>query len=72
MDDSPKEHLKAYGVCYWLLNKGVEADWLLNYRGGSFAAENNTELEKECILRGVSYEVLPSAQYQNILRQIQK
>jgi hypothetical protein len=70
MDESQKEHLKAYGVCYWLLNKGVEADWLLNYRGGSFAAENNNELEKECILRGVSYEVIPSAQYQNILRQI--
>jgi hypothetical protein len=70
MDEAQKEHLKAYGICYWLLNKGTEADWLLNYRGGSFATENNTELEKECIIRGVSYEVIPSAQYQNILHQI--
>ena len=37
MDDTQKECLKAYGLCYWALSKQVEIDWLLNYRGGSFA-----------------------------------
>ena len=37
MDAKQKEHLKAYGITFWMLQKGIEAHWLLNYRGGSFA-----------------------------------
>ncbi|HPH21877.1 MAG TPA: asparagine synthetase B, partial [Haliscomenobacter sp.] len=65
-----KDHLKAYGITYWVLNKGVEAWWLLNYRGGSFAFEHNKTFEKECLTRGVTYEILPDAQFNNILNQI--
>ena len=36
MDLKQKEHLKAYGITYWILQNEVEAHWLLNYRGGSF------------------------------------
>ena len=39
MDETQKEHLKAYGVAFWLLQREVPVDWLLNYRGGSFACE---------------------------------
>ena len=36
MDDQQKDHLKAYGITYWVIEKGGEAQWLLNYRYGSF------------------------------------
>lgn len=68
--DKQKDHLKAYGITYWVLNQGIEAWWLLNYRGGSFAFQHSKAFEKECLTRGVSYEVLPDAQFNNILNQI--
>jgi hypothetical protein len=70
MDETQKDHLKAYGICYWVLKQGAEADWLLNYRGGSFAFPQSALIEKECVIRGVSYQNIPSAQYQNILTEI--
>ncbi|WP_372936576.1 hypothetical protein, partial [Mariniphaga sediminis] len=36
MDDSQQDHLKSYGIAYWVLQRNVEVKWLLNYRGGSF------------------------------------
>jgi hypothetical protein len=57
-------------MTYWVLNNKVEAWWLLNYRGGSFAFEHNKLFEKECLTRGVSYEIIPDAQFKNILDQI--
>ncbi len=65
-----RNHLKAYGITYWVLQNGVEAWWLLNYRGGSFAFVHSKALEKECITRGVSYEVIPDAQFALIRNQI--
>jgi hypothetical protein len=47
MDNSQKNHLKAYGIAYWTLQNGVEVKWLLNYRGGSFLIQNNTDIENE-------------------------
>lgn len=49
---SQKNHLKAYGMTYWVINQGIEAYWLLNYRGGSFAFYHTTGFEKECKVRG--------------------
>lgn len=70
MDENQKEHLKAYGIAYWVLKSGAEVDWLLNYRGGSFAFQYAREIETECKLRNVSYEVVPDAKYTSILQQI--
>lgn len=61
MDQTQKEHLKSYGITYWALAKGKEGEWLLNYRGGSFMFELEKEIEKECLIRGVSYEIIPDA-----------
>ena len=36
MDDTQTDHLKAYGLAYWALQRGQQGEWLLNYRGGSF------------------------------------
>lgn len=70
MDQSQKNHLKAYGIAYWVLKNDVELDWLLNYRGGSFMFKHFKELENECIIRGVSYEVIADARSTAILTEI--
>ncbi|MCK9480846.1 MAG: asparagine synthetase B [Bacteroidia bacterium] len=61
MDDVQKEHLKAYGITYWVLAQGGEGEWLLNYRGGSFMFDYLKNIEKECLIRGVTYEIVPDA-----------
>lgn len=65
-----KDHLKAYGITYWVLDKGVEAYWLLNYRGGAFAFKNVPAFEKECKTRGVSYEIISNAEFAAIRQEI--
>ncbi len=70
MDPDQKDHLKAYGITYWVLDKGAEAWWLLNYRGGSFAFRHNPMFEKECRTRGVSFEILPDVQFNGVLEEI--
>lgn len=70
MDDDQANHLKSYGIAYWVITKGAEVDWLLNYRGGSFAFPYSQTFESECIIRGVSYAVMPTAQYNKVLADI--
>ena len=70
MDDVQKDHLKSYGVAFWVLTKGKEVDWLLNYRGGSFMTNYDNRIENECKVRGISYEVIPDAKTAEILNQI--
>ncbi len=70
MDNTQKNHLKAYGIAYLALTKDIPLDWLLNYRGGSFALPQNSILEKECLIRNVSYEVIPDAKMSSILNEI--
>lgn len=72
MDAQQNDHLKAYGIAYQSLEYEVQTDWLLNYRGGSFAFERNSTLEKECKIRGVSFEIIADVQYQGILNNIAK
>ncbi len=71
MDMTQKDHLKAYGITFWVLQKEVEAHWLLNYRGGSFAFPHRLEFEKECKARGVTYQVISDAQFKAIQEEIQ-
>ncbi len=68
--EGQQNHLKAYGITYWILENGSEAWWLLNYRGGSFAIPHNPIFEKECLTRGVSFDVIPDAQFNKILNDI--
>jgi hypothetical protein len=71
MDLSQTDHLKAYGLAYWTLKQGQTVDWLLNYRGGSFATDLNPSVETEARLRGVAYEVVDGATISQIYAQIQ-
>jgi hypothetical protein len=70
MDQSQANHLKAYGIAYWVLDAGVEIDWLLNYQGGSFMVNHSQKIENELIIRGVSYEVISDARATQILTDI--
>lgn len=70
MDNTQKNHLKAYGITYWVLKKDIEASWLLNYRGGSFMFKYNELFEKELKIRGVSYQVIADVQSTAILQQV--
>ena len=70
MDDTQREHLKAYGIAYWVLEQDVEVSWLLNYRGGSFMCAHHQLIENECVIRGVSYQVIADVQASAILQEI--
>ncbi|MFP5470779.1 MAG: asparagine synthetase B [Bacteroidia bacterium] len=65
-ESSQKNHLKAYGVAFWALENNVEIEWLLNYRGGSFLLPHLKSIEEACVIRGVSFEILPDAKVQAI------
>jgi len=62
MDQTQKNHLKAYGTAFWTLNNGINVEWILNYRGGSFMVDSYPEVEKECRIRGVSYDIIGAEQ----------
>ncbi|NQT76504.1 MAG: asparagine synthetase B, partial [Bacteroidetes bacterium] len=70
MDDTQKDHLKAYGISYWVLEQDVEVSWLLNYKGGSFMCAYHQLIENECVIRGVTYQVLADVQAATILQEI--
>jgi hypothetical protein len=70
MDIRQANHLKAYGIAYWIIDQKIDAYWLLNYRGGSFAFINTKVFEKECITRGVTYEVISDGEFDRIRSEI--
>src|ERR1051325_11402396 len=70
MDGEQKNHLKAYGIAYWVLQHNVDISWLLNYRGGSFMTPASAEIEKECNIRGVTYQLIADAQAAAITEEI--
>jgi hypothetical protein len=68
--ESQKNHLKAYGITYWTLNKQENVKWLLNYRGGSFLLPHIDAIENECLIRGVSYELISDSEAEAILKEM--
>lgn len=68
--ETQENHLKAYGITYWTLAKDIKVKWLLNYRGGSFLLPDTEQIQKECKIRGVSFEVLSNAKAESILEDI--
>ena len=71
MDELQKNHLKSYGLAFWTLKTyDTEIDWLLNYRGGSFLYPWSQPVINECIIRGISYEVISDADAARILAEV--
>jgi hypothetical protein len=68
--ETQNDHLKAYGITYWVLENGQKVDWLLNYRGGSFLIPDSERLRKECTIRGVSFEIISNGEAERILSSI--
>ena len=62
MDVNQSNHLKAYGLTFWVLENNTNVDWILNYRGGSFMVDSSERILEECIIRGVTYETINSIQ----------
>ncbi len=72
MNNDQTNHLKAYGVTYWVLQNGLEGHWLLNYEGGSFLLPNRPEIEEQCVLRNVNYQIISEAEVNSIFTYISK
>lgn len=70
MDEKQANHLKAYGIAYWILRSEIQVDWLLNYRGGSFMCDYDPAIQNELVVRGVSFEVISSAEANQIIAEI--
>ena len=70
MDEAQKDHLKAYGLAFWALERDMEVKWLLNYRGGSFLIAHDQVLQSESIVRGITSEPLSTPQATALLNQI--
>src|SRR4051812_11486073 len=70
MDEVQKDHLKSYGIAFWTLKNKVEVEWLLNYRGGSFMMGYSKQIEDECNIRGVSYEVIADVKASAIINEV--
>ncbi len=70
MDQQQRDHLKAYGIVYWVLQQDAPVEWLLNYRGGSFLMDHYLTVEQECTVRGVTYQVIADGQAAAILAEI--
>ena len=69
MDETQKNHLKSYGLAFWVLkNYETEIDWLLNYKGGSFMFPASQNFINECVIRGISYQVISDSEAANIIR----
>jgi hypothetical protein len=72
MDLQQTDHLKAYGIAYWALTKGLEIDWLLNYRGGSFMVDAYEVVAAECRIRGVAFSQISTAEAAQIYGEVQR
>ena len=70
MDTYQNNHLKSYGIAYWILNQNQNIKWLLNYRGGAFLVPNSEKISRECQLRRVSYEVITDSKATEILNKV--
>jgi len=70
MDESQKNHLKAYGIAFWVLENTIDVEWLLNYRGGSFMIDNYPDIASECTIRGVSFTIVADVQAAQIYNEI--
>lgn len=70
MDETQANHLKAYGIAYWVLDKDESIQWMLNYKGGSFLLPALTGVENELIIRGVSYQIISEGQAAQLEKQL--
>lgn len=71
MDLNQTDHLKAYGITFNAVKGGAKADWLLNYKGGSFLIDYSDDVKKLCIIKGVACQILSNEETVEIYAQVQ-
>jgi len=71
MDLAQSDHLKAYGIAYMTLQKEINVEWLLNYRGGSFLISDFESIRLACQVRGVTYEQIDGVTLNSIYAEIE-
>ncbi|MDB5034437.1 MAG: hypothetical protein JWQ98_1678 [Chlorobi bacterium] len=71
MDNGQADHLKAYGIAYWVLSKNLPVDWLLNYKSGAFMLDYADVIAAECRIRGVTFQGISGAQAASIYSEVQ-
>ncbi len=71
MDLSQTDHLKAYGITFNALKDGTTADWLLNYRSGSFLLDYSEQLAVKCRIKGVAFQPLSNQEAVQIYSLVQ-
>lgn len=71
MDFEQTDHLKAYGITYNALKDGATADWLLNYRGGSFLIDYSEQLALKCRIKNVAFDVISGQQVIDLYAYVQ-
>ncbi|HVP57971.1 MAG TPA: asparagine synthetase B, partial [bacterium] len=72
MDLAQTDHLKAYGLAYWCLEQGLNVEWLLNYRAGSFMIDANDLVARKATLMGVAFDLVPDGQVAEIYSTIER
>ena len=72
MDGTQTDHLKAYGLTFWVLDHRLTAEWLLNYRDGSFLLPDRPEVRREAAMRGVTTEAVSAGQVAQIQATIER
>ncbi|HSR16401.1 MAG TPA: hypothetical protein VLL51_11645, partial [Gemmatimonadales bacterium] len=72
MDETQTDHLKAYGVAFRAIARGDRAEWLLNYRGGSFLLPATLEAARDATLSGVVSGPVDDARVTAIRAEIQQ
>ncbi len=71
MDDRQSDHLKAYGVTFRSLKRGGSAEWLLNYRDGSFLLPDTDGTRRDASLAGVQLEPISGGDVITVRGEIQ-
>ncbi len=72
MDMGQRDHLKTYGLVFWILENNVNVEWLLNFRGGAFMMDTSPAIEKECRIRGINYELINASETMSIYSHIEQ
>src|SRR6185312_14938160 len=70
MDDAQQNHLKAYGLTYNAIKAAASAEWLLNYRGGSFLLADTPEIRRQAALSGITIEPIDDRKLASIRAEI--
>lgn len=72
MDAGQTNHLKAYGIVFNNLKAGNDAQWLLNYQGGSFMTSYSEELLRECRLKNVKARAISASEAAEIIATVEQ